>query len=125
MKIVFDTFAWIEFFEGTKKGEIVRSYIKENKILTPSIVLLELSCKADKEGWDFQKHLSFIKINSEIIGINEKFALTFGRLYNKIKKQVKEISLADVIILHSAEINDAKLLSGDKHFKNIERAILL
>ena len=40
MKIVFDTYAWIEYFEGTKKGEKVEEYLKNNEIITPVIALL-------------------------------------------------------------------------------------
>ncbi len=43
MKIVFDTYAWVEFFEGTRKGKIVNEYLENEEVLTPSIVLLELS----------------------------------------------------------------------------------
>lgn len=49
MKIIFDTYAWIEYFEGSKKGEIVKKYFEREEILTPLVVLLELSYKADKE----------------------------------------------------------------------------
>ena len=88
MKIVFDTFAWIEYFQGTKKGKKVKEYLENNEILTPVIVLLELSYKADKEGWDFKKFLDFIKYKSEIIRLNEEFILNFGKLYNKTKNKI-------------------------------------
>ncbi|MEK6906237.1 MAG: PIN domain-containing protein [Nanoarchaeota archaeon] len=125
MAIVFDTYAWIEYFNGTNKGEIVRKYMGENEILTPVIVLLELSYKADKEGWNFKDYLKFIKLNSEIVGINEKFVLLFGDFYNKIKKSIKKIGITDIIILHTANINDAKILTGDKHFEKIDNVIML
>lgn len=125
MKIVFDTYAWVEFFEGTEKGKTVKKYLMENKVLTPSIVLLELSYKADREGWDFKKHLNFIKLNSEIIGFDEKFIFSFGQMYNRIKKQIKDIGFADVIVLNTAIINDSNILTGDKHFAKIDRAIML
>ena len=125
MKIVFDTYAWIEFFEGTEKGRTVKKYLMEDRVLTPSIALLELSYKADREGWNFKKHLNFIRLNSEITSINEEFVLTFGRLYNKIKKQVKNISFADIIILHTAILNNAKVLTGDEHIIKTGKAIAL
>ncbi len=125
MRVVFDTYAWIEFFKGTEKGKAAKKYLMENNVLTPSIALLELSYRADKEGWNFERYLNFIKLNSEIIGISEKFVLTFGELYNKIKKQVRDISFADIIILHTAKLNKAKVLTGDKHFSNIKDTIIL
>ena len=50
MEIIFDTFAWIEYFEGTKKGNKVKEYLENNEVITPIIVLLELSYKADKKN---------------------------------------------------------------------------
>lgn len=125
MKIVFDTFAWVEYFQGTKKGEKVREYLENNEILTPVIVLLELSYKADKEGWDFKKFLNFIKYKSEIIGINEEFVLNFGKLYNKTKNKVKGIGFADISILNTAKLNKAKVLTGDLHFSKLKEGMML
>ena len=125
MKIVFDTYSWIEYFKGTQKGHVVGKYLSENSILTPSIVLLELSYRADKEGWDFKKFFAFIRNNSQVIGLNESFILSFGEVYNKAKKQAKDISMADVVVLHTALLNDAKVLTGDKHFEKTGRAIIL
>ena len=125
MKIVFDTYSWIEYFKGSKKGHIVEKYLKENNVLTPSIVLLELGYKSDQERWDFKKFLGFIKGNSQITGLNENFILSFGEVYNKMKKQIKNISMADIIVLHTAVINDAKVLTGDEHIIKTGNAISL
>ena len=125
MAIDFDTYAWIEYFNATKKGNTVKTYLEEEKIITPTIVLLELSYKSSKEGWDFSKYLSFIKANSTIVGFNEKFIFTFGKSYNDIKQQVKGIGITDIIIIHTAIMNDAKILTGDEHFKNVDSAVML
>lgn len=125
MAIVFDTYAWIEYFNATKKGIIVKKYLEEEEIITPSIVLLELSYKSDKERWDFSRYFNFIKSNSKIIGINEKFILTFGKAYNNIRKQIKNIGITDIMIVHIAKMNDAKILTGDEHIIKTGRAIVL
>lgn len=125
MRIVVDTFAWIEYFKGTKKGEKVKEYLKNNEILTPVVVLLELSYKADKENWNYEKFLNFIKHKSKIIEINEEFVLNFGNLYNKTKKKIKGIGFADIIILNTAVLNNAKVLTGDPHFSKLKQGIML
>ncbi len=125
MAVIFDTYAWVEYFNGTNKGIIVKKYLEEEEILTPIIVLLELSYKADKENWDFSKYLNFIKVNSEIVGIDEKFVLSFGNFYNKIKKQIKKIGITDVIILHTSMMKNAKILTGDEHFSKMDNVIIL
>lgn len=124
MKIVFDTYAWIEYFLGSEQGKIVEAYLKEEAI-TPIIVLLELSYRADKEDWDFKKYLNFIKFYSGITGISEEFILDFGALYNKSKNEVSGIGLADVIVLMTAIKEKAKILTGDKHFENMPEVIML
>src|SRR3989344_1334733 len=119
MKIIFDTYAWIEYFKGSKQGKVADQYLKE-EIITPFIVALELSYRANKEGWDIKKYLDFIKFNSKISFIDEDFIINFGRIYNETKKEVKEFSLADCIILTTARLQNAKILTGDVHFKNFQ-----
>ncbi|MEK6895823.1 MAG: PIN domain-containing protein [Nanoarchaeota archaeon] len=125
MKIVFDTYAWIEYFIGSKKGKVVADYLENNEIFTPLVVLLELSYKSDKEGWDLSNYLDFIKHRSNIVGINEDFVLSFGRTYNKMKKKVRDIGFVDVVILVTSLKGGAKILTGDSHFSGVENAIIL
>ncbi|MBI2451900.1 PIN domain-containing protein [Candidatus Pacearchaeota archaeon] len=125
MKIVFDTSAWIEYFEGSSKGKTVDKYLKESEVITPSIALLELSYKADKKGWDIRKHLNFIKLKSTIAGINESFVLNFGRIYNQSKKEIRDFSLADAVILTTSKIHKAKILTEDSHFSSFDNSIII
>lgn len=85
-------------FLGLEQGKLVESCLMEN-IITPFIVLLELSYRADKEGWDFKKCLNFIKMHSKISALTEEFIVDFGSLYNKTKKEMPTIGIADVITL--------------------------
>ena len=69
--------------------------------------------------------LAFIKVKSRIVGYNDEFVLRFGNTYNNLKKEVKEMGFRDIIIYATAIYNDAKVLTGDKHFKNLNRTIFL
>ena len=40
---VIDSYAWIEYFKGSKKGQIVLPYIEGGHGLTPLVVIAELS----------------------------------------------------------------------------------
>lgn len=124
MNVVFDTYAWIEYFLGSEQGKIAESYIKEG-VITPFIILLELSYRADKEGWNFKRYLDFMKANSKITSVTEEFVLKFGQVYNKVKKDVPGIGIADAIVLLTALEQDAKILTGDEHFKNLPQTIFL
>ncbi len=125
MKLVFDTYAWVEYFIGSEQGKQVEEYFKTSEVITPTIVLLELSAKSYREGWDIKKYLDFIKINSKITGINDKFVIMFGKVYNKVKHNVKGFSIADGIVLTSAVIEDAKIITGDGHFSGMDNVIML
>jgi len=119
-----DTYAWIEYFQGSKKGKIVDGYLKE-EIVTPSIVLIELSCKSEKERWNFEKHLEFIKSKSLIIQIDEEIIVKCGKIYMSEKEKKSRFGIIDAIILTIARKLKAKILTGDEHFEDLEETIML
>lgn len=53
MRIVVDTYAWIEFFVGNEKGEKVKNLMtKSTDVYVPDIVLAEIARKYLREGVD-------------------------------------------------------------------------
>ena len=125
MKIVFDTYAWVEYFLGTDKGKKVNEFLNENEITTPILAVIELNCKADKEGWNFDEFLDFIKSKSAISFINWDIAKLCSKNYLEVRKKHKDFSLIDAIILSTAIVNNSKLLTGDRHFKELNETIFL
>lgn len=125
MRILFDTYAWIEYFRGSSKGKKVQKYLKSEEILTPTIVLVELSCKAAKEEWDFAKCMEFIKTKSLILHLNEDIILNIGKVYSEMRKQEPHFSLPDAIILSTAIDEKAKIFTGDKHFQSLKEVEFL
>lgn len=125
MRILFDTYAWVEYFRGSAKGEKVHKFLKKEEILTPSIVLVELSCKAFKEDWNFVKCLEFIKTKSLIVDLNEELIINIGKVYCEMRKKKPHFSLPDSIILCTAITEKAKILTGDKHFKGMREVEFL
>ncbi len=122
--IIFDTYAWIEYFKGSQKGRTVEKYLN-GEVATPSIVLVELSCKSAREKWDFEKYLEFIKSKSAIIGMNEETIIKCGKIYAEEKKKKPGFSIADAIILATAIKSNAKVLTGDEHFRDLKEAIMV
>jgi predicted nucleic acid-binding protein len=123
--VIFDTYAWIEYVKGTTQGADVRQHLEKSNILTPTPVLLELSIKAEKEKWDMQQLNKFIKKNSRIINLNESLVLSFGKLYNNVKRKNKNMGITDVTILALAKQHHAKILTGDPDFRPFKETILL
>lgn len=123
--ILIDTCCWIEYFLGSKTGKIVEKYLNENETATPSIVLIELSCKSAKENWDFEEYFNFIKSKSSIIGLNNKMILKCGEIYVKERKKKPSFGIVDAMILTAAIETKAKILTIDNHYKNLDEAIIL
>lgn len=123
--IVIDTFAWVEYFLGSKKGKIVEEYLNENDLVTPSIVLIELSCKSAKENWNFGKLLSFIKSKSNILGIKESVIEKCGKIYIRERNKKGKFGMNDATIWAVAESINAKILTGDEHFKDYKEVIMI
>ena len=119
MRVLFDTYAWVEYFLGTTKGKIVEKILEQNEVLTPVIVLVELSCKAARERWNFNKQLEFIKAKSLILDIGEKVILKTGSIYLKMRLKIKDFGLIDAIILATSMIEMADIVTGDKHVRNL------
>jgi predicted nucleic acid-binding protein len=123
--IIFDTSAWIEYFKDSEKAGDIEKFLESEEIFTPSIVLIELSCKSIKEGWDFNKHLRFIKSKSIIIGVKEETIIKCGKIYYENRKKNSSFGMIDAIIWTTAEDFKAKILTKDNHFKDFKEAIII
>lgn len=117
---VIDSFAWIEYFVGSEAGEVAKNYIENGDIITPSIVIAELSNKYAKLKEDFTTKLKFITLKSRIVTLNEDIAVLAGIINVERKKVERRWGLADSIILATARINKASIITGDKHFRDLK-----
>lgn len=125
-RYVIDSYAWIEYFEGSKAGAQARHYIEEEMPLTPSIVLAELSDKYTREGYDcLEDDLTFIRSKSQIIPLDGDLAHEAGILNTTMRKKALGWGMADSIILATAQKHNAQVVTGDKHFTKVKEAILI
>ena len=117
--VTFDSSAWIEYFAGTAKGNIVKKYIDENvNILTPSICLMEIKDKYIREGHEFQEQIDFICNISSIVDITKEISLKAADIQNQFN-----LYSIDAIIYALSQIKKSSLLTCEKDFmglKNIE-----
>ena len=121
-KYVLDSHALIEYFKGTKNGETVRQIIEAGNCITPSIVLAELAYKYTKENYaHFENDLAFIETNSRIAELDGEIAKTAGKIKDAVRTKFKtNFGLADAIILATARTMNAKVVTGDYHFKQLK-----
>src|SRR3989344_868776 len=121
-KFVIDTYAWIEYFNGTKLGEKVKVIIEnsENIIYTNIITIAELSSTYTRNLVNFSKEKEVILNLSKIFNIDFKFAEEAGILHAETKKKNKHIGMADIFILLTAKKVSGKVVTGDEDFRGMK-----
>ena len=127
MKFVLDTFAWLEYFNGSESGKKVSKIIEseENDIFSSIITIAEVSSILKrKEGNIELGHQTIINL-SKIYFINLEFAKEAGILHAETRKKIKDFGFADAIVLLTARKLGAKILTGDPHFKGFKEAVLI
>lgn len=119
MKVLFDSNAWMTYFEGGKKAEKVKKLLKANygKILTTSANLYEVKYVLLRTGrGKAEQAEAFIKANSEIISIDEYVASEAAEL-----RASKGLGAVDAFTMAAAQKLNAKIVSAYPHFKPFKK----
>jgi predicted nucleic acid-binding protein len=127
-KYILDSYAWIEYFSGTKKGEIVREIIEDkgNEVYTSSLAFAEITIKLLKSGKDPAEAHMFLTLSSKELPVDTEVAKEAAYLYVEKRKKFKDIGIVDVIIMTQARRNGLTILTGDdEYFKGEKNTILL
>ncbi len=125
MNLFLDSYSWIEYFRGSKKGEQVWKILKKEKVYTSNLVIAEIISKFKREGIDFDNAYRILLSNSIVVELTSEIARDAGLLHADMKKKVRDFGLVDAIILISARKFNAKVVTGDKHFKNFKETVFL
>ena len=121
MTVTFDTSAWVEYFAGTDLGRKVKKYIDSMEtIYTPTIDLLEIKNKYEREKKKWKNRIDFMCERSTIVDIDRRIAL----LAADMKKDFGLYSI-DAIIYATAKSKKSKLLTKDGHFADLTDVIML
>jgi predicted nucleic acid-binding protein len=126
-KFVLDTYAWIEYFQGSEKGKKVKAIVdyERNEIYTNFVVISEVISKIKRENKNTQEAFEIIVSIANVMPFDENLAKEVGVLHAEIKSRIKDFGLADTFVLLTAKKMNAKILTGDEHFKDFKEAILL
>src|SRR5208282_6561892 len=112
-RYVVDSYAWVEYLDGTESGRKVSDLIKENnEIFTCVLTIAEVVSKAARKGKDVKIAYDVLTSNSKIIDADEELSLRAGLLHYEMRKTVKDFGLADAYILATAGKLKAKILTG-------------
>lgn len=84
---IIDSYAWIEYFRGSRRGKLAKDYIEVEDSVTPTIVIAELSRKfifevlAKRETIESRiNKLNFIKTSTLVVELNEEIAILAGEI---------------------------------------------
>ena len=121
MTVTFDTSAWIEYFSGSILGRKVKLYVnKTDTIYTPSIGLMELKNKYQREKKTWKSRVEFIKERSLVIDIDTDIALSAADM--KLKHGLYSI---DALVYAVAQSTKSVLITKDHHFKGLKDVMVL
>lgn len=122
---VIDTFAWIEYFAGSERGEKARLFIEKGDAITPALVIAEFTDKYLREGIDPNERLKFMRTKTMVAPLDDEIAEAAGRINAERRTKVKGWGLADSCILATARTRGSKVVTGDGHFIGLGDAILI
>ena len=99
-------------------------FIENKQSATSVITIAELSEKYEREQRKFDEDFSFIISQTKIIELNTELSILAGKINNENKKKIKNWGMADSIILATAKIKNAKVVTGDEHFRNLNSVMI-
>jgi predicted nucleic acid-binding protein len=122
LTVLVDSWAWIEYFKGTSSGEKARSYIEgEEKVIVSAINVAEVRLfllrhkRAEEE-----RLIRFLLSTSFPVPVSTEIAVQAA-----LTKHEKKLGMADALVLATAKLHDAKVVTGDDDFKNEEAAVYI
>ena len=123
--MLMDTYAWVELFQGTRKGKKVEKLLLKESCCTSVLSLAEITEWALKNGKQPHDYLKRMVYTSTLIDITENISRLAGKINFENKRKIKNWGMVDSILLATARIYGLKILTGDKHFGELEETIIL
>lgn len=126
-KFVVDAWAWIEYFRGSEYGAKVNDVLEDSttEVYTCAITVAEVISKTARDGRDADAAYDMLLSNSQVIKIDEEFSKDAGLSHFKMRQTRKDFGIADAFVLAAANRLEAKIITGDPHFKGLKNAVLI
>lgn len=126
MKYIIDAYSWIEYLNGSEKGEKVNNILNsDNEIFVLSITIAEVISKVKRNGKDEKIAYESIIKRAKIIETIPRIAKEAGLLHAEMRKKFSQFGIVDALLIKTAKNIQAKILTGDNHFKDFPEAIML
>jgi len=123
--VLIDSYGWIEYFADGPLAIKYAKYVESannSEYVTPSIVLYEVYKKI-KSAWNEDaalKAVAHILGHTIIIPVDKDIAINAAEISIKAK-----LGMADAIIRAVADETNAKIVTGDEHFKGFQDVIFI
>ena len=126
-KFIVDASAWIEYFRGSEYGAKLNDILEDQTttIYTCAITVAEIVSKTARDGRDSEAAYDMLLSNSQIIKLDEQISKQAGLFHFKMRQTSKDFGIADAFILAAANKLEAKIITGDPHFKGLKNAIMI
>lgn len=124
---IVDSYSWMDYFDGNSAGKEVKKYIENSSfnIVTNILCIAEIMSAIKRKKGNFEEAYKSIVAFSKVYSFDHKFSMESGLLHAEIKEKVKNFGLIDAFVLNTARKLNAKIITGDKHFKGLKEAILI
>lgn len=126
MKYLIDSYAWIEYLDGSLAGEKVRKILtEENEIYSLSLIISEVISRTKRKGGNVETAYRAILSNSKIISVSPEIAKDSGLFHAQMKDKIRDFGLVDSFVFVIAKKLNAKILTGDEHFRGFKEAVMI
>ncbi len=129
---VIDTFAWVEYLVGSRRGSAAKKYIESGSAATPTIAMMELTkwflreMEAGRRTMeDMSRAFEYVRTTTLIVDLDQDMARKAGETDFLMKKKVKDWPMADSIVYTTSTVAGARVVTGDPHFRSVENTIML
>lgn len=125
-RYLIDSYAWIEYFEGSKAGLKVKVILENDVCFTSSLSFAEVTIKLLKKGKNANEAYSIMNSLSKEIIVDNSISFEAAIIYLEKRKNLKDIGIVDVIIMAQARADNLSIITGDsEHFKDEKNVILI
>jgi len=126
MKYLIDSYAWIEYIDGSVAGEKVMKILNENhEIFSLSLIISEVVSRTKRKNMNAETAYKAIISNSKIVQITPEIAKETGIFHANIRNKMRDFGLVDSFIYVIAKKLNAKILTGDGHFRKFKEAVMI
>ena len=112
--------------DGSSLGEKVKKIIEgNNELFSLNLTILEVISRTKRKKMDFESAYQLIISISKIAEITPELAKKAGIIHAEIREKIKDFGLVDYLLLIIARKLNAKILTGDEHFRGFKEAIMI